>query len=695
MKNIRFGFWGKILLPAIFFFFSFQSFWAQTAKENKSYFGKVHTPKGNLHMLVIFVRYDNICLFKDSPVWPDTTCKGMLPNIATGDPNDLFHSDPEAIRGLDRVQNISDYFYAMSGGKFLITADIFPEQVPVKYINESGRNFFQRQAKMNQAAIEWIAEHYPDFDWSRYDRRTNRPNYTVDNSNSEPDSIIDYIIFMHRAQGSTGMGASSSIDIPHSPYKIRDGHTGIKSYTDDKHNWEYFKHEFAHNLYNCPHYLGANSADGDKLYTQKGWGLMAAWHSPFFTANAWESWWLGWLEPQEITKNGTYRIGDYMTEKDAIRIQLPGTRDYLWIENHQKKDLWDEKLFFKDPKQGHPQSAPGLYMYVVAEPGSDRNRPNLNPFSRKHVNLIRMLNAEGNSDYQATGDSMHTGYFLCPLVEKMAPNPIAGQNPYQFIRADFNRDGNIRVGMAHGNSDGGGREQMDIWTETIEGKNVYTLSGTGDENDALGVGDETGLSGIFPTLNYPVFDQKENRLEPYILNGITIRVTDKGEDGSFELDIRLDDWEVRNAQRWCGNILLPGKNAPSQTGTYITLKEGADLHLDLSGTPDRTTVHPETGTFANPTRLTIEANRGLKLEKGSTLVLDHHSEFHLRGNAQIIIGEGATMIIDNKAALFLHDESQIIISKKGRLLIEQSGKIHKMENAKISISRGGKVKDRR
>ncbi|MEZ4826006.1 MAG: hypothetical protein R3C61_06890 [Bacteroidia bacterium] len=664
---------------------------AQNAPDLASYLGGVHTPKGDLHLLVVFVRYDNISLFPDSPAWPDTTAPSILPKIALGDPNDLFHSEPDAIRGLDRVQNISDYYYAMSGGKFRITADIFPEQVPVSFVSERSGNFFSRQAQMNQQAVSWITQHYPGFDWSRYDRRTNRPNYMTDNSQSPPDSIIDYIVFMHRAQGSTGMGASSSIDIPGTPYKIRDGHTGIKSYTDNKHNWEYFKHEFAHNLYSCPHYLGANSADGDKLYTQKGWGMMAAWHSPFFTANAWEAWWLDWISPQEVTRDGTYILKDFISQRDAIRIQLPGTRDYLWIENHQKRDLWDEKLFFKDPAQNHPQSAPGLYMYIVATPGSDRSQPKLNPFSNKYVNLIKMLNAEGNFDYRATGDSMHTGYFLCPLVEKKLSNPIAGQNPFQFIRADYNRNGEILVGMSHGNSDSGGREQMDIWTEVIEGEKKYTLSSTGDGNDALKPGDETGLSGIFPTLNYPIFDKEKNSLNPYILNGITIRVLNKDSEGNFTLDVRMNDWEIRKDQRWCGPILFQGNNIPGEN-PWLTIAPGATLTLDLSGTPDRTIPHPETGTFSNPTILTIEANRGLKIAQGATLIIDNFSELHLQANAQIEIEKGGKLIVRNKGALSLQDISQVIVRKKGTLIIESTGHLRQMRDAKVSVERGGKWK---
>ena len=632
-------------------------------------FGDVHTPRGDLHMLVIFIRYDNANLMRASKTWLDETEVGVLPDMAKGDVNALFHKDPETLSKVTNVFNISDLYYTMSGGQFRITADIFPIQVPVKYIPERRGNFFRRQGQMNQAAIDWIAENYPDFDWGKYDSRTNMPKYRYDNVDSPPDSVLDYVIFMHRAPGSTGMGASSNLKIPGSPYKILNGHTGIRSYTDPEHNWEYFKHEFAHNLYSCPHYLGANGADGDKYYTQKGWGLMAAWHSPFFTANAWESWWLGWLQPQEITQSGTYQLKDYVTGRDAMRIRIPGTRDYLWIENHQKIDQWDDKIFFKDSTKNEPQSAKGIYMYVVAAPGSDKGSPKLNPFNRKHANLIKMLNAEGNFDYRATGDSLHTGYFLCPLVENGRPNPIAGQNAFQFIRVDYNRDDKIRVGMAHGNSDRGGGEQQDIWTEVRDGKAIYSLSSTGNEDDAFQTGDVVGLSGSQPIVNYPIYHRDKQQLNPYVLSGIQIRVLDQTEDGSYALDIQLDNWTINNKQRWSGNVLIPSnENVPE-----LILENGADLLIDLSGTVERESLHPLTGTFANPTSVALDSGRVLIIRDDAQLTIDEFSELNLTPYSKLVIEKKGLLKVRAGGKLNCQDQGQIIIEKGGRLLIEKGG----------------------
>ncbi|MDP5171612.1 MAG: hypothetical protein NWR72_15305 [Bacteroidia bacterium] len=638
------------------------------AQSQDSRLGNVHTPKGDLHMLVIFVRYDNVDLMRNNKDWPDSTGENALPKFARGEINDLFHIHPEDI-ATQRHQNMSDFYYTMSGGTFRITGDVYPVQVPVEFIPERRNNFFARQAQMNQAAINWIAKHDPDFDWSKYDNRTNHPNYSQSNAGSAPDSILDYVVLMHRAPGSTGMGASSSLGIPGSRYRIQDGHTGIKSYTNNKHNWLYFKHEFAHNLYSCPHYLGANSADGDRYYTQKGWGMMDAWHEPFFVANAWEAWWLGWIDAQEPQANGTFILKDYLTGRDAIRIQIPGTEDYLWLENHQKIDLWDEKMFFKDESQGQPQSAKGLYAYVVGAPGADRSKPKLNPFSKKTVNFIKMMNAEGNFDWRFVGDSLNTNYFLAPVMERVADNPVSGQNDFQFLRADYNRDGSIGVGGSHGNSDSGGKEQMDLWAERIDGKDVLTIANSGDDKDAFQPGMEMGLSGKMPVTNYPIYDPAQDSLDFYVLSGISVKVLSQDESGALTLDIQLDDWNVRNTTRWCGQMLLLSVDRLADS-VNLRVKRGATLSLELSGTPQRQQPHPRTGTFAPPTELRIGAGQTLTVERRGGLIIESNSRLVLEAGATLVVERGGRIEVAEGGEISLGDGVQVLVGRFGRIVVD-------------------------
>lgn len=654
------------------------SLFSLIAQDRHSSLGNVHTPEGDLHMLVIFIRYENVDLMRGSKQWPDSTGENQLPKFARGETNGFFHDNPEDI-GVVRKKNISDYYYTMSGGKFRISGDIYPVQVPIKYIPQRRNNYFARQGQMNQAAINWIAENDPDFDWSRYDNRTNRPAYKRSNTNTPPDSILDYIIFMHRAPGSTGMGSSSNLGIPGSSYRIMDGHTGIKSYTNTKHNWLYFKHEFAHNLFSCPHYMGANSADGDRFYTQKGWGLMAAWHAAFFTTNAWEAWWLGWIDVQEVDSSGIYTLQDYVTGRDALRIRIPGTDDYLWLENHQKIDPWDEKMFFKDPNQGHPQILPGIYGYTVGAPGADRAEPRLSPFRASNVNFLRPINAEGNYDWAFVGDSMNTGYFRAPVMQKVAENPISGQHPYQFIRADYTGDGKVGVGFSHGNSDSGGIEHMDIWAERIGKKDHLTLAGTGDENDGFQPGMSLGLSSLTPVTSYPLYNKKKDVLAPYILSGITVSVLSQDDDGTMTLEVNLDDWNIRTDQRWCGTMQVLDAETLGDS-VELTVRRGSQLTLDLSGTPQQQQIHPQTGVFAPPTELRIGAGQTLVVERRAELVIRKNSTLVLEPGARLVVERGGRVEVENGGRIEVKHDVNVSVGRFGRILIQPEAEVLLGEN---------------
>lgn len=662
------------------------------AQEEVSYLGKVHTPAGRLHVLVIFVRYDNINLMKDV-TWPDVSEEGQLPLMARGEINQWFYPEAEQIKGDSVIRNLSDYYYEMSGGKFLLTGEIFPVQVPVRYVSS-----IAGQTRMNRDAITWISENYPDFPWQKYDLRKNNPGYRTDNRDSGPDGVLDYVVFMHRRPGSGGIGSPGTFNIPGTAFRIAQGHTGFQSYSDAPHNWEYFKHEFAHNLYGCPHYLGANSADGNRFYTQKGWGLMSAWHAPFFAANAWECWWLGWLTPQEIAQNGTYVLQDFVTGRDALRIRLPGTQQYAWIENHQKLSHWDKKLFFSNPMRKEPLSARGIYAYVVAEPGSDRTQPHLNPFNKAHVNLIKVLNAEGNFDILATEDLLSNGFFETTVMEKVAPNPFSGQNDFQFIRQDFDKNGKIEVGMAHGNRDRGALEQKGVWSVKERNKNVLTLGNTGDGNDAFEPGERLGLSGIVPIAPFPTYDRTAQRLQPFLLNGLSVKIRNRNpQDGSFALEVRFDDWRVDTEVRWCGQLLLSATGDTLAADTLpLTVGRSGEVSLELGATPDRETLHPETGTFTNPTLLVAEKGRKILIEKKGNWIIGSFSELRLTDDCTLVVEQGAKLVIEDGGRLAAQDESRILLEKGAKLIIQSEGDLQLAGGEKhLVVKAGGRIMDKR
>ncbi len=202
----------------------------------KSYYGYVHTPKGHLHMLVVFVQYTDNYLdgnypdpldddwghdysIADSlPMLQEEWQQDTLPSIAQHFPgypsgqNRLFNATLP-IGGAGQVHNMSEYYYEQSGGQFEVTADIFPVPVTLSFSDmvalaqtqpfdtAFAPDAFDFYHHVNIAALNWINTHQnlmPGFDWANYDNRTNYPDFESDNSNTPPDGILDYVVFMHR-----------------------------------------------------------------------------------------------------------------------------------------------------------------------------------------------------------------------------------------------------------------------------------------------------------------------------------------------------------------------------------------------------------------------------------------------------------------------------------------------------------------
>ena len=165
--------------------FPSQSFTMTSASSSTN--GWVHTPKGNLHILIIFIKdlsytspvgYDGDSINDPLGYWHP----GLIPNWTRGTSTQLLDETPATI---GTNINLSLFYREMSHGQFILTGDIFPELIPTA----NGTN---------SQAVAYINSNYPNFNWSKYDNRTNHPNYNSDNSVSASDGIIDYVVFIKR-----------------------------------------------------------------------------------------------------------------------------------------------------------------------------------------------------------------------------------------------------------------------------------------------------------------------------------------------------------------------------------------------------------------------------------------------------------------------------------------------------------------
>ncbi len=439
--------------------------------------GGVFTPKGNLRALIIFAQIEEISTY--SSVWGNDSIAPSFVNPLTGRaPEVIFHDSTDFTTYTSQeYKNLSRFYNLMSRGQFTMYGDVLshPNGTPLKI--KVSLNGASGWGTLNARVMQKMMDSLPNFDWSPYDQRDNWPDYQFDNSLTGPDGKPDYVVICYRY--SNGMNTNPAYayvkNWPGSSggYSVLDGLSGINynGYTFDRAGFtlcsggtrkagEYLNiltHEIAHELYHCPHIMGANTACGDFFYVPSvGWGMMSSIGKLTVTSNAWESWQLGWNElitgcsqvnsdiqsAGDLVNNGIYTISDFVTYGDAIRIKIPYTNDYLWIENHQLISDFDFKPWEGIPLGVDGELVPdfeqGIYMYVESVSPSRLDVPSF----YSDANKIKVLSASGNWDYwhSETCPPRDPGSFWGNWVfnfQRLMENPLSGANPLSLYIDDY------------------------------------------------------------------------------------------------------------------------------------------------------------------------------------------------------------------------------------------------------------------
>lgn len=642
--------------------------------------GYAHTPKGNLHVLILFVTFsqdDNLPGNDElSSFWP----KNDVPDYAAtgGITNDFLDIDGNSPSGRN---NLSKYYQTMSGyngsSGFSLSGKIFHVQIdksitlPPDLNKEEQLDYLEKE--YTRRAVDALKTKYSSEDWSVFDQRTNNPHWGSDNSGSAPDGKIDYFnicfrlpqsyiaTFSSRAgyaksnlyQYKTSWGLSPLISGGNT-YTFLTGHTLLYGMMIG-HHIPYFLHEFSHNLYNSPHYFGANSATGIHYYQSIGWGMMGGPHRCFTTANAWEKWYLGWLNPQVPTSSSTvYVLKDFVTQNDAIRIPIPNTGGALWLENHQLLDVFDQKVFLNDELP----IGQGIYAYI----SYNDNQPG--------ENHLRTISAQGNWDY-----SWSKTNGVIQFTESQR-NDISGQCRLQAIRGDFNNDMRIQYEESAGDKL---NEQEAIGKLNGVSKPFWS----GANADAFHVGDEISLSGNVPVVSYPnylkCYEMKGGFPLPYKINGISVKILSyNSASKEYTLEIKINDFEVRNNKRWSAKSIdlynLSGNSDPD-----LIVKSGVSLLINKSKTPNTDLkdglgpYNEEFSNYAYPTTVTCKLGAFLKLENGSNMVLDEGTILKIESSSRLELGENAVLLVKNGSTLNAA-YCNIHLAKGAKIIFESGGK---------------------
>ncbi len=219
----------------------------------------------------------------------------------------------------------------------------------------------------------------------------------------------------------SGGGSTTLASLSYSNYTVNEGFNITSGGLSSEEVVGFFPHEVGHELYHCPHLMGANSTRGNQFYfPSSGWGMMSNVSHSMICANAWEAWILNWIDlttgasnvnsnlesSDDLNTNGNYEIRDLVTTGDAIRVKLPNVDNtYLWIENHQKLAVSEHKPW-KDANPSWqvsneliPDSENGIYMFIESVADDRENFSTGIVYDLDAINCIKPINAQGNYDY--------------------------------------------------------------------------------------------------------------------------------------------------------------------------------------------------------------------------------------------------------------------------------------------------------
>jgi len=457
-------------------------------------------------------------------------------------------------------------------------------------------------------------------------------------------------------------------------------------------------HEFAHNLFgdNSFHSSGGNHYATYStcvfLGLEGGYGLMGGYNSSLVSCNGYERLRMGWISAKYNSKNYTiaangeysdiskddgnkkFILRDFITTGDAIRIKIPNIESdyapqYLWIENHQiGKNKALDFFQYSNIHSCHPQGKAGIYMYIQVGRDILENEDFNKVYPSPYTDNLRFISAEGNWDwhYYEDNDSVNcvTKKINVRSAKLYKANPFTGYNDKQthFIVNDKNSITDVHDGSY-------------LWVK-YKNNNRIELPFLGDLNDAFTGNTSINMSTNPAPVNTITWFVKQgggkitqdNQIKPLkntYLSGLAINIKDL-KTGDFEIEIKWDDYKIKNNTRWAGNIILSEE---------IIINNKTKLLLDQGTTPTQLEKDKISGLFAPPTCLTALNGSQITLLKKSKLILNNKS--------QLILKKGSRLYIEKKAKIKLKKGSRIIIevgvdiinkNKKLKLIINKAYK---------------------
>ena len=540
----------------------------------------------------------------------------------------------------------------------------------------------------------------------------------------QPNNKVDYVSFfvLNPCDDLVGVASGSGVTgcfTNTSTYKLKlsDGEYPIECWQVSGVGHRHLKyepslviHEFAHSLLgpNSFHTSGGNHLGSGEtatfLFSQNGYGLFCP---SLRSCNAYERWRLGWQSPSNsphtIAANGmsseingkfsgtrTFYLRDFVTYGDAIRIKLPykdnttSSDQYIWLENHQlgrNGKLDGHGYHFFPNNVCIPLGNPGIYAFyqvgkdVLTHTSADTVYPN------NEKDNLRMINAEGNYNMEYAGEYDDCwGWGNNITFRYLSENPLSGANDQTeainttgeslSFFSDFHKGINNKI------KDGVLYNQLicsgDNWDGFESGRVLDISSNPTPINAATYHANYSGN-------RYTKVDNQRDTRKKY-LTGLSIKMNHAyniGNTSVFKVDIRWDDYDVKQNVHWAGNIVLKEQ---------LNLLEGKTIYLEQNLTPSQINRDPISGVYAPPTMFTCESGSNMSLAQDACLLLQDKSSLIFETGSELQIADGGSIVVETGSTLNIKSGASVSVSGTGKIVVKDGGYVCIENGANIVLA---------
>lgn len=345
--------------------------------------------------------------------------------------------------------SLTHYFNEMSGNKLHFIGK------EVHFVAPHTRNWYMtnytsnRRGNIQKEIIQQLDE---TWDFAEFDNWDFVSDY---NHNNTADTYVDMIIFVWRniADEYSGsartqmlqnfnftsnfgdLGYVGDINVDDGARKVKTNYGGynslplgsgvtVRNYlTEDP--FRNAIHEFSHYL------LG-----GNEMHNGFGfWGMLSAWGIRSYISNSFERYRLGWVADSTTytVSNSTQTLtgrtlSDFVTGRNAYRLVInASTKEYFFIENHQKTSYWENNTPFWYSQHGSVEDG----IYIIRKIG---NPTIYSPSWLQLVPADGRFNWEVNQSIANPWDSSPP---YIPVFKQLTANKLSGYHDNQYIPFSF------------------------------------------------------------------------------------------------------------------------------------------------------------------------------------------------------------------------------------------------------------------